>query len=577
VIQFFLRRTAFTNLCTLLLLGMGIYQFATVKREAFPDIRFDLVTVVTAYPGGASEEVERLVTNPIEDQLRGVANIDQVESYSIASFSFIVLRLNEGLRDRQVDRAVADIQQAVNRVRDLPEEADRPLVEELSSDRPQIALSVVGGSANLRDRVAEDLADALEDLPDVSRVLFDGKPPREVWVEADPFSLAKRDLSLGEVSRAISAHNVNLTAGTIEAGPQEIQVRVLGGLMTAKDVGDVILRGNDRREFIRVRDVARVKETFEDDNLLVRVNGEPAIILRVMKRREADSIGLADKVRAVQARFAPKLKSLGLSLVESDDFSFYIKRRLNVMKNNMLFGGFFIVAAMLLFLNWRLAIVASIGIPLSLATAFAIGMQLGVTLNLISVMAFIIVLGMLNDDAVVVADNIERHLQMGKSSQQAALDGTREVIKPVLGAILTSCAAFLPFALVTGIMGKFMIIFPIIVTLCLVSSLLEAFFILPAHALEMTRFGQPFRKSSSTSWYAVIVAHYRQALNWSLDHRGAFLVIVVLFVAGTALLAKWRLPIVMFPPGPVSGRTLGFALPHLHRSPRIRGTGLAAP
>lgn len=551
MIEFFLRRSSFTNLCTLILIAVGAYQFATVKREAFPDVEFDIVMVATVYPGASPEEVERLVTNPVEDALRGISGVNRVESWSVASVSHVFLRLEEGLDRREVDRAVTDIQQAASRIRDLPAEADRPVVEEMTSDRALISLSIVGGTRDSRYGVAEEITDALEDIPEVSRVVGDGKPPREIWVEADPAALAERDLSLGQVSQAISAQNVNLTAGTVGSGSRELVVRALGGMWTADDVRSVILKGNDEREFIRVGDVARVTETFEDQKYHVRVNGQPAITLRVMKRSETDAIRLTDSVRSVKERFATKLAKLGMALVESDDASFFIKRRLKVMKTNMILGAILILGAMLLFLNWRLAFVASLGIGVSLAAAFAFGVPLGMSFNLLSMMGFIIVLGMLNDDAIVVTDNIYRHLQMGKPRFEAALDGTREVIAPVMGAILTSCFAFIPFALMSGIMGKFLVVFPMIIILCLISSMLEAFFILPAHVLEMSRFGVALRRSAPPRWFAVVQAEYRRTLGWSLDHRGAFVLLAAAAFAGTVLLGAWRLRVEMFPPGMV--------------------------
>ncbi len=548
MIEFFLRRSAFTNLLTIILMGLGVWRFATVQREAFPDVTFDIVTINSVYPGASPEEVERLVTNPLEDALRSVDNIDHVESYTGSSRSTLVVWIDEDLSERKVERVVTDIQDAVSRVTDLPKEVERPIVDEISSDHPLISLSVVGGDAKARYAAAEELRDALEDVEGVARVEPIGMPPREIWVEADPGELRRRQLSLGEISRSIGAQNVNLTAGSVEMGAEERVIRTLGGIWNAQDVGNVILRGNDDRTFIRVADVAEVTETVEDENMHVRVNGKPAITLMVMKRGKADAIHVADRVFALKGLFAEKLASQGMEVVDTNDISYFIKRRLQVMKNNMLFGAVFIICAMLLFLDYRLAMVAAIGIPLSLATALAIGVPMGVTFNLMSIMAFIIVLGMLNDDAIVVADNIYRHLEMGKSRMQAALDGTLEVIKPVLGAILTSCFAFAPFALVSGIMGKILITFPIIVVLCLLASMAEAFFILPSHALEATRLGKPLRVSKS-SWYSLVVARYRFWLGWALERRGKLMLAMAAVFFLLLGLAGWRLKIIMFPPG----------------------------
>jgi multidrug efflux pump subunit AcrB len=274
------------------------------------------------------------------------------------------------------------------------------------------------------------------------------------------------------VAAAVRARNTDVSAGTVEIGTQELWVRVMGSVLTASEVGDFIVRGNDSRQFLRVKDVAEVTERFEEPRFLYRANGLPSIDLNVRKLRSGDTIRLARAVRDVQAKFTARARDLGLTLVASDDWSFFIQRRLSVMTNNLVQGGILILAALFLFLDWRLALVAALGVPLSFAAAFALAVPLGFTINLMSLLAFIIVLGMLDDDSVVVAENIYRHLEMGKAPIQAALDGTREVVVPVLASVASTSAAFLPFALVTGIMGKFLLMIPIIVVLAFLASAL---------------------------------------------------------------------------------------------------------
>jgi multidrug efflux pump subunit AcrB len=549
VIEFFLKRRVLTNLITMFLIIVGGWQFAHVRREAFPDIKFDIVLVTTPYPGASPEEVETLVTRRVEEQLRGVSGVDRVESYSLEHQSIIVLRLDEDLTEREKDRVVTDVYQASARVKDLPNLAEKPVVTEMTSDRPLITLSVAGGTDHDRDRFAEDLKNTIEDVDGVSRVLEEGDRKREIIVEADRRKLAQARLTMGELAAAIRERNVDRSAGGVNEGPLENWVRVRGSVFTADEVGSIIVRGNDERSFLHVRDLAKVTEGFADATLLARASGLPAINLKVLKHKTGDTIVLADAVKKIFKEHEARAAEKGLKLLLSDDLSFWVKRRLKVMTSNMIQGGFLILGALFLFLDWRLAVVAAWGVPISFATALAVAVPLGFTINLMSLLGFIIVLGMLDDDSVVVAENIYKHLERGVPPARAAIEGTREVVLPVLGSVMVSSCAFLPFALMSGIMGKFLFMIPLIVCMCFAASVFEAFFILPSHVLDLLPFGKPVEENTDAAWYKAMIARYRRAIDWVLHHRGKFAAVLAVFVAVTIGLSAMRLKFILFPAG----------------------------
>lgn len=566
MIEFFLQRRVITNLITVFIVIVGGYQFFTVRREAFPEISFDFVSITTPYPGGSPEEVERLVTNVIEKELRTVDGIDRVQSFSIENRSLIIIRLNEDLSSREKIKVVNDVQQAVNRVQDLPDEAEKSIVEEMTSDRPLITLSVAGGTDEARDAFAEELSDVIEEIKGVSRVDQVGDRPREIRVEADREKLAQARIALAEIAATIRSQNLNLSAGTIEMGPQELWVRVVGSAKGAADIGSIILRGNDERSYVRVRDVAVVTERFAEERVITKANGLPSINLSVRKVKSGDTIELADEVRKVKEEFEDGAKKKNLTLVLSDDVSFFIKRRLRVMTSNLLQGGFLILLALFIFLDWRLALVAAWGVPLSFATAFMVAVPLGFTINLMSLLALIIVLGMLDDDSVVVAENIYRHMEMGKPTLRAAVDGAKEVVVPVTGAILVSCCGFLPFAMVSGIMGKFLLMIPVVIIITFLASAFEAFFVLPAHVVELMPLGKPVEESSEGRWYTYVIDTYRKTLRWMLSHRVKFFLLLFVFIGLTVLFAMTRLKFVLFPTGLVDQFFIELNMPE--------GTGL---
>jgi len=548
MINFFLKRSVVINLLSIFFIVIGGYLFITVKREAFPEITFDIVNVSAVYPGASPEEVERLVTNPIEDELRTVDGIDKVESYSLESRCQIVVRLDEDLSDDEVSRTVLYIDQAVARVKDLPDEVEDPVVQELTSDRPLITLTIAGGNALSRDKFAEELKDALEDIDGVARVLATGDAPKEIWVEAELRKLQDRRVTLGEIAGTLRERNLNLPAGTAPDKDRELMVRTVGALNTAEDVASVILRGNDARNYLRVGDVARVYETFKKEDILPRANGLPAIHLQVFKLKKGDTITLAGTVKDLRKEFEPRAAKLDIQLLVSDDISFFISRRLNVMKNNMMIGGISILLVLFLFLEWRVAMAAAWGVPIAFVAAMSIAIPAGFTINLLTLLALIIVLGLLNDDAVVVAENIYRHTEKGEPPEVAAEKGAKEVVMPVIAGVATTMAAFIPFGMVSGIMGKFLFMIPVTVILCLAASLMESFWILPSHALDLLKVGKKLRRGSGR-WYEIMSEKYRKLLGWFIDNRYKFLALAMVVTVVTVMVGVARIKIVMFPEG----------------------------
>ncbi|MCG3205072.1 MAG: Multidrug resistance protein MdtC [Elusimicrobia bacterium] len=572
MIELFLKKRVFTNLLTLFMVSLGFYQFLTVRKEAFPKISIDWVNISTIYPGAAPEEVEKLVTTPIEKQLKTVDGIDRVQSFSLESRSTIAVKLLEDLSLSEKNRVINDIQQAVNRAEDIPKETEDPLVQELTFDEPLITLSVAGGTIEDRDIFAEELTDVIEEIPGVSRVDQVGDLPREIWVEVDQNALHKQRLTLEEVANAIRLHNMDASAGLVKIGTKELFVRVIGAAKTAAEIGEMVIRGNDEWSTLKVKDVGQVTERFEEGRTLTKTNGLSSINLQVKKVRTGDTVKLSKAVRKVKTEFDSKAKEKNLSLLISDDVSFFINRRYSIMVNNMIQGGVLILIALFVFLDWRLALVAAIGVPISFGAALSVAVPLGFTINLISLLAFIIVLGMLDDDSVVVAENIYRHMEMGKTPQQAAIDGTKEVVRPVLAAILVSSCGFLPFAMTSGIMGKILFVIPVIIILCFLSSLFEAFFILPSHVVDLMPLGKPVQESSEGRWYMAVLNTYKRVMSWVMTHRVKFFSLVILFIVLTGVVAKMRLKFILFPEGLVEQFFINLEMPtgtHLNESDRV--------
>ena len=496
VIEYFLSKSLLLNLLTALIILVGGFKAFTMNREAFPNINFDIVTVTTIYPGASPSEVEKLVTKPIEDSIKSVDGIKEYRSASIENRSGIVITIDPNVKDTQ--KVVDDIKSAVDRTEDLPEDSKKPIVQEITSSRSPVIEINVGVKADSNGKPvltekefklkAKQLEDLLLDVSEVGRVVRRGYRESEMHVDIDPFALDRVSLSTNQIIMALKGKNINFPGGTIADSGKEAIVRTVGEFDTESEIERVFIRSNDAGRSIVLKDVAKVKEDFEDKQYIEKVNGLYSIVLVVVKKERGDAIKLVDKVKKVVSDYGANQKEF-ITLSYVNDLSKYIRRRLDVLVSNGLQGFTLVVISLFFFLGWRVAIMVALGLPLAMALTFIILDYMGMTLNLISMLGLIIVVGMLVDDAIVISENIYRYLEEGIEPYEACIRGTIEVIAPVTATITTTIAAFGPMLFVTGIFGKFIYSIPMVVIIALSSSLFEAFFILPSHIYDANKHG----------------------------------------------------------------------------------------
>ncbi|HMV41612.1 MAG TPA: efflux RND transporter permease subunit [Leptospiraceae bacterium] len=536
VIEYFLSKSLLLNLLTVLIILVGSYKALTMNREAFPNINFDIVTVTTIYPGASPAEVEKLVTKPIEDSIKSVDGIKEYRSASIENRSGIVITIDPNAPDTQ--KVVDDIKSAVDRTEDLPEDSKKPIVQEVTSSRnPVIEINVgvkadASGKPVLTEKQfkekAKQLEDLLLDVPEVGRVVRRGYREAEMHVDINPLALDRISLSTNQIIMALKGKNVNFPGGTIADAGREAIVRTVGEFDTESEIEKVFIRSNDAGRSIILKDVAKVTEDFEDKQYIEKVNGLYSIVLVVVKKERGDAIKLVDKVKKVVTDYgATQSDYITLSYV--NDLSKYIRRRLDVLVSNGLQGFVLVVISLFFFLGWRVALMVALGLPLAMALTFIILDYMGMTLNLISMLGLIIVVGMLVDDAIVISENIYRYLEEGVEPYEACIRGTIEVIAPVTATITTTIAAFGPMLFVTGIFGKFIYSIPMVVIIALSSSLFEAFFILPSHIYDVNKHGiKKGEIKEEGHWFVKVRERfYRPSLSWALKHKGLTVLILV--------------------------------------------------
>lgn len=550
VIRFAVNHSLFVNLLSIFVVVAGILSLLTLRREAFPNVNYDVVMVQTDYFGSPPEEIEKLITIEIENELKEVSGIDEMNSVSSENISMIILQLDPDEKDKT--KVVNDIQRAVDRVDDLPEDAEDPIVNEMQSkDFPVINVSLSGPFEERElQRIARKLEILFLDLQDVARVDRTGWRDREMWVEVRPEIVDKFRLSLEDVILALRNKNLNIPGGTLTTASGDFLVRTIGEFETAKEIEEVIVRANDSGNWIKVKDIATVQDTFEDDDVIEKTFAHKAITLTIVKKEKGDIIRLVEDIKKVAEEFKKDAPE-DLKISYFDDFSYYVKRRLNVLTNNGTIGLILVVFALLIFLTRSVAVMTALGIPIAVAMTFFFMNTMGLTINLITMFALIMVLGLVVDDAIVVSENVYRHIEMGKKPKQAAIDGTSEVALPVITTVLTTIVAFVPLFFMSGIMGKFISVIPVIVIVALTASLVESLVVLPSHIADFSgkKKANGTHSKEKHGWYLRVENFYMKRLTWILRHKYvAILLFVGVFFAAIALYVS-SMRFVLFPQG----------------------------
>ncbi len=474
---------------TILIFAVGVMAIFSIQKELRPSVSIDKVVVVTTYTGASPVEMEKLVTIPIEEDLSPVYGIDEIESLSYTGVSQLTISIDPDVNDKS--NVIQEIFRAVGNVKDLPEEVEDPIVFEIKSQVfPIYGFAVYGDSDDfILRKWAENFKDEIEMLSGVSSAEITGVRDPTIDVIVDPGKLQKHSISVSEIMLALNSWNRSAPAGYIKSDKKEIPIRVAEDLDEIGKVSKVIIRANDMGEGVIVRDVGEVKWGFKNNRKLNRYNGKKNVQITISKKENADTIQTVRSIKKLISELEKKLPA-GMKTVEFRDDSVRIKTKLGSVNQNALLGLILVVVILLLMLNWRIALVTALGLPVAFFGSIWALAFLGYTLNSMTIIGIILVVGMLVDDGVVVAENIFFHFEKGKSRRDAAIDGTFEIIIPVIGTVLTTIVAFFPLIFMSGIIGKFMSIIPVAVITCLIFSLFECVLILPNHSAEFMGSGK---------------------------------------------------------------------------------------
>ena len=480
------------NLLMIGILAAGIASLAALEREAWPTLPFYTIEVSMAYPGASPEEVEESIVVKIEEQVRSLADVKTVRSVAAPGMASVAVEVKSGT---DMGQALTDIESAVSRIQSFPGAAERAVIQEMTNRQSMIRLIVHG---DIPERSLKELAYQIEDglglLPAVSHVETTGSRSYEISVEVPLRRLRALGITLDDVANAVRSGSLDLSAGSIETDNAEVRVRTLGQRYDQQDFEDIVVLTRPDGTVVRLGDIAEVRDGFEDSNLIVRHQGRPALFIEVFR---ADGEQVMDVARAVQEHVSdvivPSLPE-GVGITIWNDESQTYSERADLLIENGLLGLMLVLVALALFLEIRLAIWVAVGLATSGIGALAVMMSLDIAINTISLFVFVLAIGIIVDDAIVVAEHIHQERQRGTPGVVAAIRGVRRIKTPLTFAVLTSVAAFTPVFLIPGGIGEIWRALPIVVISMLLISLGESLFVLPNH---LSHLPGPERKPAS--------------------------------------------------------------------------------
>lgn len=540
--RFSVRQPILVNLLALVIVLAGGVATDSMSREAYPTVSTGWARITTVFPGAGPEDVERLVTVPIEDAVAELDGVARVVSFSSEGISFIGVELQAGLDD--VTPVVSSIASEVQSLRDLPPGAEASVVREEMVRIPTLSVALRGEvQESVLQTAGRQLHRRLLRVRGVGEVEASGLSTRQLRVEVDPARLRAARMGLPEIAQGVRTRAEDLAAGTVDDGERTRVVRGMIRAETARELGDVVIRPDPLGAAVRLRHVADVSDAYDPSGVVARVDGERAILFDLHRQGRSDVVEVNERIRAAVAAHEASLPD-DLSLVVFNDASHEVARTTEVLYENALLGLLLVFATLGIFMGARNALMAALGLPVALAGGVFVLHLMDVTINMLSLGAMILCVGLVVDDAIVLIENIYRHMEEGKSRVDAAIDGAREVMWPVISATGTTCAAFLPLLIMSGVLGEFFAIIPKVVVAVLVASLVEALFILPSHMADFggRRAPAPGDRLAGLRRFAqAATLRYERALRACLRWRKTTLMVAYLLFGGllaATLLAK---------------------------------------
>ncbi len=545
IAHFSVKNSVLVNMIMWIVFIAGLYALIVMPKEEMPAVDFGTIVIIVAYPGVSPAEIETMIINKIEEEISDVENIDFISSNAQEGQGTIAIQF---LPNADIDKAWNDLNAELDKVNDLPKDAFDPFVLRINMREvaPICDLSLGGNfSGNSIREISENLKDGILELDHISKVEIFGTREREIWIEADVDLLNEYGITLDDIINTINARNFNMPGGTAKSGTSELIVRTMGEFNSTHEIASLPIDGNSKSGLLRISNVASVTDTLSERNVISKLNQQESVSLIIYKKAEGNVINVIKDIKKHITKYQKSISELSIEL--RNDVSIEVKDSINTLGRSAMLGIALVFISLLIFLGWRNALLAAWGIPFSFFLTFFLMNYFGMSLNNLSLFALVLVLGMVVDDAIVVIENVHRYMELGMNRREAAIKGTQEIMLPVIAAVATTAAAFLPMLMMQGMMGKFMRVFPLVVSIALLASLFESLVILPAHMSEIARLPKK-KKRKKNSFYEKMLNTYERSLINVLRHRGlAVLVVIIVMFGCIALLGSGQIKFEFFP------------------------------
>lgn len=536
LISFFVNNAKLTITLSLICLFAGVTGLASLNREENPPVDFATAVITAVYPGASPDEVEEQITNKIEEEIRTVEGIRSVRSISKSGLSTIIVQVE--MEGYDTDRVMDDIQRAMQKARITAVLRGDPIFTRINAKEIAVyELALVGpNDKRKRDILAEDLKDTLENVKGVSIVELSGFNEREFQILLDRQKLSYYQVGVEEVFNAVRRRNQDTPAGYVETDEERYLVRVRGRVRSIEELGNLVVRSNFNGQSILIKDIAEVSDGMVEPEIITDLDGEPATIISVKKQAAADSIDIVESLQGPLAVFTKNLPE-GYRIAVYNDEAERVRFRLNIVQSNALIGLLLVIITLLVFLPGWAGIMSGLTMPITIFATLGIMPVLGANFNVITMLAIVIVLGMLVDNSIVITENYARHRYAGLSNREAAIKAAHEFWMPISATALTTVSAFLPMLVTKGVMGEFIKWIPIVVCITLIVSLFESFILLPAR-LQFTIKKDPLsdNQDGNKTWFDPFIAKFERFVRRCLDRRYLVIFVITALLIGSGIL-----------------------------------------
>ena len=556
IIRWFITNTVAANLLMIFIIIAGFFTLSRLRMEVFPDIAIPIINVSVIYPGSSPEDVEESICVKIEEQVQGINGIKKITSTSNEGYGSVNVEVENGY---DLDEVKDEVKSKVDGITSFPDGAEKPTVRSFEGQPEVITIAVHGrvDEASLLS-IAEGIREEVSDLPSITQTRL-GKKPREISIEVSEKTLQKYGLSFDFISNRIRASSMDVPGGAIETYDGEILIRSEGQAYTGEDFGSIPVLSMPDGSTLLLRDISEIKDGFQDVEYDIKFNSEPAYLIRVYRTGDQNALDIAENVHNYLKKKRPTMPP-GISLSSMKDESVILRGRIDLLVENAALGLSLVLIVLALFLKPKLAGWVSLGIPISFMGGFWLLPIFDVSINMISLFTFILVLGIVVDDAIVVGESIHIFRKRGLKGPDAALEGAYQVAKPVIFAVLTTMVTFSPMILVEGALGKVWRIIPVVTIVVLIFSLIESLTILPAHLAHLKE-DSPTKNNFFSKWWngvqqdihnglqMFIKNTYTPVLEWALKNRATTISIAIsTFILSLGIVASGFLKFNFFPP-----------------------------